>query len=69
MRRLRTTRRSIAATSDYVRESVLFNGDKMADNAEYGDFMNNLLDYGANSESMEASAIMSGFAAFVIKPI
>lgn len=61
--------RRIAATSDYVRESVLFNGDKMADNAEYGDFMNNLLDYGANSESMEASAIMSGFAAFVIKPI
>jgi len=60
--------RRIAATSDYVRDSILFNGDKMADNAEYGGFMNNLLDYGANSESVEASAIMSGFAAFVIKP-
>lgn len=57
----------IAATSDFVRDHVLFNEAKIEDDAEYGIFMTNLLDYRRDGESKEASAVLSGFIQFVCK--
>ena len=59
--------RRIAATSDFVREHLNFNFDKMNDDEEYARFMSNLLDYNKDSDSKEASAVLSGFIKFVLK--
>ena len=59
--------RRIAATSDYVKSNILFNETLFNENAEYSEFMGNLLDYKRNGEIKEASAVLSGFIKFVIK--
>lgn len=59
--------RRIAATSDFVKNHLLFNERQLNDNAEYSTFMSNLLDYNPGSESKEASAVLSGFIQFVVK--
>lgn len=56
--------RRIAATSDFVRGHVLF-GDVGSEEAAA--FMTGLMDYNRDSESKEASALLSGFCQFVIK--
>ena len=59
--------RRIAATSDFVKNHLLFNERQLNDNAEYSLFMSNMLDYNPGSESKEASAVLSGFIQFVVK--
>lgn len=60
--------RRIAATSDFVKNHLLFNESLLNDNVEYSQFITNLLDYNrATSESIEASAVLSGFIQFVVK--
>lgn len=57
----------IAATSDFVKEHLLFNEDKLNEDAGYSVFMNNLLDYNKDSQNKEASAVLSGFSQYVVK--
>nr|DAU86833.1 MAG TPA: terminase large subunit [Caudoviricetes sp.] len=60
--------RRIAATSDFVKNHLLFNETKLSDDIEYSQFMTNLLDYNKDTgESIEASAVLSGFIRFVVK--
>lgn len=60
--------RRIAATSDFVRNHLLFNETMLNENIGYSQFMTNLLDYNrATGESIEASAVLSGFIQFVVK--
>ena len=59
--------RRIAATSDYVRNHILFNETMLNESVEYSTFMSNLLDYNKDSDSKEASAVLSGFIQFVLK--
>lgn len=60
--------RRIAATSDFVKNHLLFNDTKLAEDTEYAQFMTNLFDYNrATGESIEASAVLSGFIQFVVK--
>lgn len=60
--------RRIAATSDFVKNHLLFNEARLNDDIEYGLFMSNLLDYNRqNAECYEASAVLSGFLQFVAK--
>lgn len=59
--------RRIAATSDYVKNHVLFNETALNESVEYSTFMANLLDYNKDSDSKEASAVLSGFIQFVVK--
>lgn len=59
--------RRIAATSDFVRNHLLFNETKLNDDVEYSLFMSNLLDYNKDNENKEASAVLSGFIQFVVK--
>lgn len=59
--------RRIAATSDFAKNHLLFNDAKMGDDAEYSQFMANMLDYNKDGESIEASAVISGFIQFVVK--
>lgn len=60
--------RRIAATSDFVKNHLLFNEDKLDKDLQYSQFMTNLLDYNKDTgESIEASAVLSGFIRFVVK--
>lgn len=59
--------RRIAATSDLVKNHLLFNEEKLNDDVVYSTFMANLLDYNKDSDSKEASAVLSGFIQFVVK--
>lgn len=60
--------RRIAATSDFVKNHLLFNERLLNEDVEYSSFMSNLLDYNrATGENIEASAVLSGFIQFVIK--
>lgn len=59
--------RRIAATSDFVKNHLLFNEEKLNDDVVYSAFMANLLDYNKDSDSKEASAVLSGFIQFVVK--
>ncbi len=59
----------IAATSDYVKNSILFNEQLMTESAEYGAFLSNMLDYRKDGTSKEASAVLSGFARFAAKSL
>lgn len=57
----------IAATSDYVKTSLLFSEKMLNESAEYSQFIASLLDYNKDSDNKEASAVLSGFIAFVVK--
>lgn len=59
--------RRIAATSDFVKNHLLFNEERLNDDVVYSTFMANLLDYNKDSDSKEASAVLSGFIQFVVK--
>lgn len=60
--------RRIAATSDFVKSTVLFNETSLNEDLQYSDFMTNLLDYNRNSgENIEASAVLSGFIQVILK--
>lgn len=59
--------RRIAATSDFVKNHLLFNEERLNDDVAYSMFMANLLDYNKDSDSKEASAVLSGFIQFVVK--
>lgn len=59
--------RRIAATSDLVRQKLLFNPSLAEESNDYGAFLTNLLDYGANAESIEAGACLSGFIEYAAK--
>lgn len=59
--------RRITATSDFVREHLLFSADALNNSIGYSAFMNNLLDYNKDSECKEASAVLSGFVHFAVK--
>ncbi len=60
--------RRIAATSDFVKNHLLFNDNRLSEDVEYSQFMTNLLDYNKDTgESIEASAVLSGFIKFVVK--
>lgn len=60
--------RRIAATSDFVKNHLLFNETKLSDDVEYSQFMTNLLDYNKDTgDNIEASAVLSGFIKFVVK--
>lgn len=59
--------RRIAATSDFVKSSIQFNGIRAAENDEYAAFMTSLLDYNKDSQNKEASAVLSGFIKVAIK--
>lgn len=60
--------RRIAATSDFVKNHLLFNEARLNDDAEYALFMTNLMDYNRDTgDSIEASAVLSGFIQFVVK--
>lgn len=60
--------RRIAATSDFVKNHLLFNDDKLDKDLQYSQFMTNLLDYNKDTgDSIEASAVLSGFIRFVVK--
>lgn len=59
--------RRIAATSDFVKNHLLFNEERLNDDVVYSSFMANLLDYNKDSDSKEASAVLSGFIQFVVK--
>lgn len=59
--------RRIAATSDYVKERVLFNESAAAASEEYASFMSSLLDYNAGRSGREASAALSGFVKVAVK--
>lgn len=54
----------ISATSDFVRNNILFSS---ADKNDYSMFLNNMYDYNSDSEQIEASTILSGFVQYVIK--
>lgn len=57
----------IAATSDFVKERILFDPDKAESDPGYSDFMNSLLDYRKDSDNKTASAVISGFSIFAAK--
>lgn len=59
--------RRIAATSDFVKSSILFNEARASESEEYAAFMNSLLDYNKDSQSKEASAVLSGFIKVAVK--
>ncbi len=67
MREVTDLNRRIAATSDFVRNHLLFNETKLNDDVEYSQFMSNLLDYNKDNDNNEASAVLSGFIQFVVK--
>lgn len=61
--------RRIAATSDYVKDRILFNEALMDEEDEYDKFMSSLFDYNKDNENKEASAVLSGFVKFVAKSV
>lgn len=54
----------IQATREYVTTNFYF---RDSGNEEYSKFLDNLLDYGGGNESIEASAILSGLAQFIVR--
>lgn len=55
----------IAATSDYVRRCIKFNASLVVDSDDYGRFVDNLYDYNRDNVNKQASAVLSGLAAWV----
>ena len=50
-----------------LKNSILFSASKVESDTEYVAFMNNLMDYNKDSETKEASAVLSGLVQFVVK--
>lgn len=67
MREFSDMDRRIAATSDYVRNNILFSESAIINNINYSGFIDNLLDYNRDGDIKEASSILSGFAQYVLK--
>lgn len=60
--------RRIAATSDFVKNHLLFSESALGENPEYQQFMTNLFDYNKETgDCIESSAALSGFIQFVVK--
>lgn len=60
--------RRIAATADFVKNRILFSKTAIDCDAEYGEFIANMLDYNRDSkDNIEASAVLSGFIQAVLK--
>lgn len=59
--------RRIAATSDFVRDRILFDEGKCAGDAAYGEFVSALLDYTKDAPDKSASAALSGFVQMAVK--
>ena len=57
----------VQLTSVYVFYCILFYSSKVESDTEYVAFMNNLMDYNKDSETKEASAVLSGLVQFVVK--
>lgn len=57
----------IAATSDFIKKSLLLSSRKLDESQEYGDFVTNLMDYNVDSDNKGASTILSGWGHYVIK--
>lgn len=55
----------IAATSDYVRDYILFS--ETNDKSDYLAFINNLMDYNKECECKEASSVLSGLVQYIVK--
>lgn len=55
------------ATSDLVKEMILFNPELLENDVTYMAFVNGLLDYRKDGSFIEASAALSGFIQFVSK--
>lgn len=67
MREVSDFDKRIAATSDYVKSTLLFNEDRLNNSSEYSAFMNSILDYNKDSNNKEASAVLSGFIYIALK--
>lgn len=57
----------IAATSDFIKKSLLLSPGRLDESQEYNDFVANLMDYNIDSENKGASTILSGWGHFIIK--
>lgn len=57
----------IAATSDFIKKSLLLSSRKLDDSQEYSNFVTNLMDYNVDSDNKGASTILSGWGHYVIK--
>ena len=53
--------------ADWFKTSLLFSEKMLNESAEYSQFIASLLDYNKDSDNKEASAVLSGFIAFVVK--
>lgn len=59
--------RRIAATSDFIKDSILLSSHMIDESAEYSSFLSNVLDYNVDSQEKEGSIILSGLAYYIIK--
>lgn len=59
--------RRIAATSDFIKDSILLSSNMLDESTEYSSFISNVLDYNVNSDEKEGSTILSGLAYYIIK--
>ena len=60
--------RRISATSDFVRNHLLFDINRIREDEVYSQFISMMLDFDSKrGENIEASAVISGFIQFVIK--
>lgn len=59
--------RRIAATSDFIKDSILLSSIRLEESTEYSSFISNVLDYNVNSDEKEGSTILSGLAYYIIK--
>lgn len=67
MKEFQDVDKRIAATSDFVKNQILFSDTKTNEEACYAEFMSNLLDYNKDGDSKEASTVMSGLVQYIAK--
>ena len=58
--------RRVSATSDYVKGMVRFDGGK-TDDAMYGTFLTDVMNYNKDSVTKEAGIALSGFVQYALK--
>ena len=58
--------RRVSATSDYVKGLVRFDGGK-TDEAMYGAFLTDVMNYNKDSATKEAGIALSGFVQYALK--
>lgn len=58
--------RRVSATSDYVKGMVRFDGSKV-DDAMYGTFLTDVMNYNKDSVTKEAGIALSGFVQYALK--